>query len=111
VKTCRFSQPHRRDANGGNSDQKCESELGRFIIRRHLRPEIFDAGVEWGVLARRYLRTKARAPDIIECYDGSGTPMPDAKARWIARELHRIEAPLRKLDKAGFAGAQMFVRF
>jgi hypothetical protein len=47
-------QQHRQ----GDSDQLRESPLGRFVLRRHMRREIYDAGVEFGCLVRFFLRAR-----------------------------------------------------
>jgi hypothetical protein len=94
-----LAQPHRH----GDLDQRLESPLGRFTLRQHLRPEIFDAGVEYGHLARVWLAAKvASRIGIVEAYAGS-RPVT-ARARWLTKELFRLETPLKKLDPVGFSG-------
>jgi hypothetical protein len=69
-----LKQPHRRDGNGGNLSQLCESPVGQFILRHRLRSELYDAALQYGSLARRFLRAKANGVDIVECA-GTGQEM------------------------------------
>jgi hypothetical protein len=45
-----LAQPHRR----GDTDQRCESALGSFVIRNKLRSELYDAGQAYADLVRRW---------------------------------------------------------
>ena len=99
-----LSQPHRR----GDTDQCCESPLGRFVLQNCLgkdgkpRYEIYDAGREYGDLVRHYHAAKIETKPIISNGSGSGRGVSEEKARWLAREVRRLERPLRKLSMPGF---------
>lgn len=79
-----LAQPHRQ----GNNSQLAESVLGRFCEKHRLRREIYDAGVEYGAMRRRWAKYKdAPMADRIQ---GNGTGIPedeDAKRwnEWISR--------------------------
>lgn len=79
-----LAQPHRR----GSQSQLAESVLGRFCEKHRLRRELFDAGIEYGAMRRRWAKYKdAPMQDKIQ---GSGMGIPedeDAKRwnEWISR--------------------------
>lgn len=96
-----LDQMHRK----GSTDQRCESPLGRFTIQHCLRPEVYDAAIEYRHLARSFLSAKVESRiGIVEAYIGNGCGPSDAKARWLAEETNRIEGPLKKFDAIGFSG-------
>jgi len=99
-----LAQPHRH----GDTDQFCESPLGRFVLQNCLdknkepRREIYDAGREYGDLVRHYHAAKIETRPIISNGSGSGRGVSPDKARRLAREVRRLERPLRKLSMPGF---------
>jgi hypothetical protein len=59
-----LGQPHRRDGNGGNLDQRCESPIGRLCLKHGLRSEFYDTALRYGALGRFFLFLKASRVDI-----------------------------------------------
>lgn len=82
------------------------SALGRFVLRNRLRPELYDAGLEYGNLVRFYCGVKARHIDIRDRPSGAGGDVSPQKAKWLAKELVRLNTPLRKLDPVGFSAVR-----
>lgn len=73
-----LSQPHR---NGSNS-QLAESVLGRFCEKHRLRRELYDAGIEYGAMRRRWAKYKdAPMQDRIQG-SGMGIPEDEDANRW-----------------------------
>lgn len=75
-----LSQPHRR----GNTSQLSESVLGRFCQQNRLRRELYDSGLEFGAMVRRY--DKYWDAPMADRIQGSGSGLPDDadKDRWKA---------------------------
>ena len=95
-----LSQPHRK----GNPSQLCESPLGQLILRRGLRPELFEAGREYARLINSY-RMSICAPKSrpaipkIALMDGgmAGSPRPDPEPEQVMRLMRfigKVELPL-----------------
>jgi hypothetical protein len=99
-----LAQPHRR----GDTDQFVESPLGRFVLQHCLdkekkpRREIYDAGREYADLVHHYHAAKIETKPIISNGSGNGRGVSEEKARWLTKEVRRIERPLRKLSMPGF---------
>lgn len=99
-----LAQPHRR----GDTDQFVESPLGRFVLLNCLdkdgkpRREIYDAGREYGDLVRHYHVAKIETKPIVSTGEGSGRGVSPEKAKWLAKEVRRLERPLRRLSMPGF---------
>ncbi len=83
-----LAQPHRR----GNTDQKCSSALGRLVLARKLRSEVYDAGNEYAdiVLAWRAARG---VPIVVRLnMGGDGLGPSDETVRDWRQRIDRIEA-------------------
>jgi hypothetical protein len=107
-----LSQPHRRAVDIGDAlDQKRESILGRFVIRNKLRPELYDAGIEFGSLCRHFYHSKGVTTFIREGHRGSGLGISPAKTAQLEREVERLEAPLLKLSAPGFSAVRTMCVF
>lgn len=73
-----LAQPHRQ----GNNSQLSESVLGRFCQQHRLRRELYDSGVEYGAMKRRWAKYwDAPMADRIEGA-GSGLPTDEDAQRW-----------------------------
>jgi hypothetical protein len=68
-----LKQPHRL----GDTDQRLESPLGRFVVRNKLRPELYDAGIEYGGLVRHFYHAKGVQIDFSE-----GRPFRARRQAW-----------------------------
>ena len=74
-----LAQPHRQ----GNNSQLSESVLGRFCQQNRLRRELYDSGVEYGAMKRRWAKYwDAPMPDRIEGSSGIGLPTDEDAERW-----------------------------
>lgn len=95
-------QPHRR----GEIHQFAESPLGRLVLRLKLHDSIYDAGLEYGTLVRRYYAA-AGIPQVIRgAAPGPTTGGVDPKiAVETRRRLFQIERPLRRMP--GFAAMRV----
>jgi hypothetical protein len=101
-----LSQPQRRCAGERDAlDQKLESPLGRFVIRHKLHGELYDSGVEYGT--SHFYAAKGIAIDVHEGRGGSGHGVDPAKAKWLERDLDRLNKPLRELSPIGFSAMQL----
>jgi hypothetical protein len=98
---------HRR----GDTEQKLESPLGRFVLQRHLRTEFYDAGLEYGSLVRHYYRSIGVRLEINEGHPSTGAGVSAATTKWLAKEVERIEEPLKKFNHAGFDGMRKLCVF
>jgi hypothetical protein len=98
-----LGQPHRH----GDLDQKTESPLGRFAIRHKLRQELYDAGIEYGTLVRRFYAAKLGTPAIVVTYGGSGKDISSGTAKWLAKEIERLDKPLRQISASGLRAVRM----
>jgi hypothetical protein len=86
-----LSQPHRR----GSTSQLAESHLGRFCEANHLRRELYDSGLEYGAMVRRWVKAKGGPlPDNIEG-NGSGIPDSETVNRWEQRIIEMESAIVR----------------
>jgi hypothetical protein len=104
-----LSQSHRRTISGDLRDaldQRRESPVGRFVIRNKLAPELYDAALEYGNLVRFHCAVKARAVDIREGNGSGGGEISAEKAKWLAKEVERLDRPLRKLNPVGFSAVR-----
>jgi hypothetical protein len=73
-----LAQPHRK----GSNSQLAESVLGRFCEKHKLRRELYDAGVEYGAMRRRWAKYKdAPMADRIQG-NGMGIPEDEDAKRW-----------------------------
>ena len=74
-----LSQPHRR----GNNSQLSESVLGRFCQQHRLRQELYDSGIEFGAMKRRWAKYwDAPMPDRIEGASRVGMTDDEDAERW-----------------------------
>jgi hypothetical protein len=102
-----LSQPHRRAADLGDAlDQKQESALGRFIIHNKLRPELYQAGLQYGNLVRYSFTSIGANIDIHETPCGSGLGVSAKKTKQLAAEVAKLDGPLRKLNPIGYAAVR-----
>ena len=75
-----LAQPHRR----GERDQKAESALGRFVMRRSLDAECYQAGLQYAALRRQWLA--AVGAPMPERLSGKGADIDmDVVRAWRAR--------------------------
>jgi hypothetical protein len=82
-----LDQPHRR----GNTDQRCESALGRFVIAHRLAPELFDAGQEYAAVVRSHRRLLG-LPGVLSNGPGLGHRADDPD---IAEKIERLRVRSR----------------
>jgi hypothetical protein len=76
-----LAQPHRQ----GNAGQLAECHLGRFCEKHRLRRELFDAGLEYAGMKRRWLCYHgARFPERITG-NGFAVATDEDAARWKKR--------------------------
>lgn len=75
-----LAQPHRR----GSHDPLTECALGRFVLRLGLNRRLYDAGLEYATLRRKWLAAwSAPLPDTIQ---GKGGDIPlETVQGWRAR--------------------------
>jgi hypothetical protein len=92
-------QPHRR----GDTSEKCESPLGRFVLRNKLREELYTTGIEYGGLVRQFYAAKG-IPQPSSDGGGSGRGVSPEKAMKLKEELDRLEPPLKRSSPVGFGG-------
>jgi len=76
IKGVVLDQPHRR----GNTDQRCENALGRFVIALRLAPELYDAGQEYGGIVRSHRRLTG-LPGVLSNGPGAGHTCDDDEIR------------------------------
>jgi hypothetical protein len=87
-----LAQSHRR----GNIDQRCESPLGRFVIARKLKPELYDAGEHFQTIVMTWRRLKG-LPGVLS--NGPGSPVShDDDA--IADRINSLARRMRDADAA-----------
>jgi len=95
-----LAQPHRR----GNTDQRCESALGRFSIANpKLRRELFDAASDYAGLKRRWRAAKGVPGDVRLGADGSGAGPCEATVRAWEAQIAEIETAIVRDSPLGFA--------
>ena len=74
-----LAQPHRK----GSTSQLAESPLGRFCEANHLRRELYDSGVEYGAMKRRWANYwNAPMADRIQGAGRGGLPIDEDARRW-----------------------------
>jgi hypothetical protein len=100
-------QPHRK----GDSDQLCESSLGRFILHNRLDRALYHAGLTYGSLVRFYCYAKASSVGINEGQGGSGAGVSPEKAKKLTEEVAHIERSLRQISPIGFSGVKILCVF
>lgn len=91
IKAVVLAQPHRR----GNLDQMAESALGRLVMARKLRSEVYHAGNEYADIVRRWRAAKGVPVDLRLNVGGGGDgPSEETVADW-GRKMERVEAAVR----------------
>lgn len=94
-----LAQPHRR----GNTDQLCESPLGRYVANHRLGRACYDAALDFAGLVRHFYRLKGIPLPCGDGYRGStsGLPPNPETARRITARLIRIERELAAVSRPG----------
>lgn len=85
-----LAQPHRQ----GNNSQLSESVLGRFCQQHRLRRELYDAGIEYGAMKRRWVRYwDAPLPDSVPGAALYKLPDDEDAERW-RKWIEKAEAAI-----------------
>lgn len=87
-----LNQPHRK----GDRDQRRESPLGRFVMDRRLKSELYDAGEEFATIIRTWRRLKG-LPGVISNGPGAAVSADDDE---IADKINRLARRMRDADAA-----------
>lgn len=94
-----LDQPHRK----GNTDQRCESALGRFVIAHGLKPELYEGGNEFARIVHTWRRLKA-LPGVVSHGPGKAVTCDDQqladKINRLAREMRDADSAMRPRDAA-----------
>jgi len=91
-----LAQPHRR----GERDQKAESAIGRFVMRRRIEDECFTAGLRYAQKRRMWRAVKgAPMPDRLS---GSGADVSADVVDGWRKELDSMEDAMLTCGVAAF---------
>lgn len=93
-----LSQPHRR----GNTDQKCESALGRFCLRMKLREELYSAGKNYADITRAWRVAKGVPSQMVSGGPGSGNGPSDATVIEWGKKLARVQMEMQRETPEGY---------
>ena len=85
-----LSQTHRR----GNTDQKCASALGRFVMAYKLRSEIYDAGQEYLEVTTRWRGAKGIPTSVHAGGGGCGLGPTDETVDDWSRRINNWHAAI-----------------
>jgi hypothetical protein len=106
VRHTAVNQPHRR----GNIDQLCENALGRFVIRRKLRRELFLAGEEYRSALRRWRLAKGLKDEGSNGGKGTGIEAPREVILALAVAFGNAQKyVLREAGQSAFYAVQSLV--
>lgn len=95
-------QPHRR----GDADQLRECPLGRLLLRRRLRRELYDAGIEYGKLIRRYFAAKGIPLATNEGDYQTGPGAPPSAIHDLEIKVDLYERRLKAVSGVGLRAVQ-----
>ena len=99
-----LSQPHRQ----GNTDQRCESALGRFCLKHRLAREIYDAAEEYRGVVNRWRAAKGIPMELRQGIGSGGDgPSEDTVRGWSKRILLMERALNRASNEARHAVCQI----
>ena len=60
---------------------------------------------------RHFFRAKGINLEIDEGHPSTGAGVSEVTTRWLAKEVERVEEPLKKLNRAGFGGLRRLAVF
>lgn len=97
-----LNQPHRQ----GEESQLAGSALGRFVLRRRLRREYFDAGEQWASTKRKWLSCRdAPLPDQPGGGTGGDVPM-EVYDGWLKADAEASRAMERAAGLEGLSAVR-----
>jgi hypothetical protein len=97
-----LAQPHRR----GDLSQLTESPLGRLVLHGGLRRELYDAGIEYGGMVRRFYAAAGIPQPVSDGHPTTGAGVDPKVAIELRKALDSLERSMRRVSLAGFSAVR-----
>ena len=93
-----LAQPHRR----GDISQLTESPLGRLVLRGGLRRELYDSGIEYGGMVRRFYAAAGIPQPVRDGHPTTGAGVDPKAAVELRKALDSLERSMRGVSLDGY---------